>query len=384
MAAVVIATASTLQAAIGGTVLRRAVGYPAPLDNERDLWRYLFLSPISCLTSATLSLGGLLALGVVLLPDLVTSWVSWWIGDTVGVLVVLPLMFVIAGEPRSLWRSRAGPVALPMLLFFALFVAIFVRVSTWEHDEALLEFRLLSQAIVDKIQAGLAEQEIFLEQLERSFSRPATLSRADFHHLAKNLLQRSPTIQAVKWAPRTDFSNRVAFEEAQHADLPGFEIREVDPSGQRHRAAERDQYYPVTYVEPLKGNEHIVGFDLFSEAGPRTAINQTISTGRVSATPPIRLVQEKGDQPGILLIFPVHEGPNGPGMVSVALRMGTFVTGLVTPLRSILSVQLLDMGEDKALYSGFSPTQWCAVVQRYVRLRRASLPCRNCTDRVLP
>jgi CHASE1-domain containing sensor protein len=111
----------------------------------------------------------------------------------------------------------------------------------------------------------------------------------------------------------------------------------------------------VTYVEPLEGNEHIVGFDLFSEAGRRTAINQTISTGRVSATPPIRLVQEKGDQPGILLIFPVHEGPNGPGVVSVALRMGTFVTGIVTPLLSILSVQLLDMGEDKALYSGFSP-----------------------------
>src|SRR5271168_2031523 len=128
-AAFVIAAASTLQAAIGGTVLRRAVGYPAPLDNERDLWRFLFLSPVSCLTSATLSLGGLLALGVVLLPDLVTSWVSWWIGDTVGVLVVLPLMFVIAGEPRTLWRSRAGPVALPMLLFFALFVAIFARVS---------------------------------------------------------------------------------------------------------------------------------------------------------------------------------------------------------------------------------------------------------------
>ena len=178
-----------LQAAIGGTVLRRAVGYPAPLDNGRDLSRFLFLSPVSCLTSATLSLGGLSALGVVLLPDLVTSWVSWWIGDTLGVLVVLPLMFVIAGEPRSLWRSRAGPVALPMLLFFALFVAIFVRVSTWEHDEALLEFRLLSQEIDDKIHAGLAEQEIFLEQLERSFSRPAPLSRADFQHLAKNLLR---------------------------------------------------------------------------------------------------------------------------------------------------------------------------------------------------
>jgi len=59
-AAAVIASASALQAAIGGVVLRRAVGYPAPLDNGRDLWRFLSLSPICCLTSATLSLGGLL------------------------------------------------------------------------------------------------------------------------------------------------------------------------------------------------------------------------------------------------------------------------------------------------------------------------------------
>ena len=353
-AAAVIASASALQAAISGTVLRRAVGYPAPLDNGRDLWRFLILSPVCCLTSATLSLGGLLALGAVAPPGLVTNWISWWIGDTLGVLVVLPLMFVIAGEPRHLWRSRAGPLAVPMLLFFALFVTIFVRVRTWEHDEALLEFRLLSQQIVDKIHAGLTEQEIFLEQLERSFSQPATLSRADFQHLAKNLLRRFPTIQAVKWAPRIEFSKRLAFEEAQHADLPGFEIVELGSSGQRRRAAERDQYYPVTYVEPLKGNEHIVGFDLFSEAGRRTAIEQAIDTGTVTTTPPIRLVQENGDQPGILLIFPVHEGSNGPGVVSVALRMGTFVSGIVAAAGSILNVRLVDVGQNKPLYSGLA------------------------------
>src|SRR5215472_2414321 len=117
VAAVVIAAASMLQAAIGGTILRRAVGYPAPLDNGRDLSRFLFVSPVFCLTSATLSLGILSVLGVVQRPDLSANWVSWWIGDTVGVLVVFPLMLVLAGEPRSLWRSRAKPVALPMLLF---------------------------------------------------------------------------------------------------------------------------------------------------------------------------------------------------------------------------------------------------------------------------
>ena len=157
-----------------------------------------------------------------------------------------------------------------MILFFALFVAIFVRVSTWERDQALLEFRLLSREVVDKINAGLAEQQVFLEQLERAFTRPAPVSRADFQHIVKNLLRRFSTIQAVIWAPRIDLSQRAAFEAAQQADLPGFEIRELDAAGQRRRAKERDRYYPVTYVEPLAGNQQIVGFDLFprSVAGP--------------------------------------------------------------------------------------------------------------------
>ena len=200
-AAVIIAAASTLQAAIGGAILRRAIGYPAPLDNGRDISRFLLLSPVSCLTSATLSLAGLSVLGAVARPDLATSWISWWIGDTLGVLVVLPLMLVIVGEPRTLWRSRALPVAVPMLLFCALFTAIFVRVSKWEHDEGLLDFRLLSRQVVDEVHTGLEEEDVFLEQLERSFTGPAPLSRSDFHHLAQNLLQRVPTIQAVKWAP---------------------------------------------------------------------------------------------------------------------------------------------------------------------------------------
>jgi signal transduction histidine kinase/CheY-like chemotaxis protein/integral membrane sensor domain MASE1 len=353
-AAFVIAVASVLQAALGGTVLRRAVGCPAPLDNGRDLSRFLLLTPVFCLTSATLSMSGLSAIGEVKWSDLATSWISWWTGDTLGVLLVLPVMLVIAGEPRSLWRSRALPVALPMLLFFVLFVAIFARVSKWEQDEALLEVRLLSQEVVDKIHSGLAEQEIFLEQLERSFSLPIVVSRADFRHLAQNLLQRFSTIQAVKWAPRTDFLERAGFERAQQAELPGFEIREVDTSGQRRRAGERALYYPVTYVEPMMGNEHIVGFDLASEPGRKYALEEAINTGSVTATPPILLLQEQGEQAGMLIMFAVNDGPNGAGVVSVALRMGTFMAELLAPVASMMSVRLVDIGPDKPLYSDFS------------------------------
>jgi PAS domain S-box-containing protein len=126
-----IAIASTLQAAIGGTVLRRFIGYPALLDAPQDLIFFLALSPVVCLTSATISIASLWTLGVVQSPGLVSNWLSWWAGDTLGLLVTFPLMLVLLGEPQSLWHYRRRFVAIPMLLSFGFFVIIFVSFQSW-------------------------------------------------------------------------------------------------------------------------------------------------------------------------------------------------------------------------------------------------------------
>jgi hypothetical protein len=66
-------------------------------------------------------LGGLLALGVVLLPDLVTSWVSWWIGDTVISLALLTaavaayrvadIFLVMSSMPATSLAPQSNPGA---------------------------------------------------------------------------------------------------------------------------------------------------------------------------------------------------------------------------------------------------------------------------------
>lgn len=130
-AAFSIAAASTLQAAIGGAVLRRFIGYPAALDTPRDIVLFLILSPAVCLTSATISIISLWALNVIQTPVLATNWLSWWVGDALGMLVTLPIMLVFFGEPQPLWRYRTLYVALPMLLSFGLFIIIFVSFHSW-------------------------------------------------------------------------------------------------------------------------------------------------------------------------------------------------------------------------------------------------------------
>ena len=109
--------------------MRRLVGKTSAFDNPHDVFLFLLLTPIICVTSASLSLGGLWSLGLVPFVDLPINWLTWWVGDTLGVLVVVPLLQVFASEPRPLWRSRILFVALPMLVCLGVFIVIFIRVS---------------------------------------------------------------------------------------------------------------------------------------------------------------------------------------------------------------------------------------------------------------
>ena len=339
-----IALASALQAGVGGAVLRKVIGYPAPLDNPRHVISFVLLSPLICLTSATISTFSMLALGVIGPGELATNWLTWWVGDSLGVLVATPLVLVVIGEPRSLWRLRVWYVAVPMIICFAVFVAIFTRVRSWEEGETLTQFRLRSQQLTDAVSAALGQQTLFLEQLSTSFAhRSSRVSRDDFHGLVQPLLQRFPAIQAVEWAPRISADQRRAFETEQRSYAPAFAIRERSPSGQMEPADDRRQYYPVTYIEPSAGNKLAEGFDLASNANRRQAIDASLARGVAAATGPTRLVQETGAEAGVVLICAVSSGPSGPGVVLVVLRMDSFVRSLVRPFESVLGVRLVDV-----------------------------------------
>ena len=349
--AVVIAMASTAQAAVGGWALRKLIDHPAALDNVRDLGKFLLAAPVLCLTSATLSHIGMAAFGVIDTSEVASSWLSWWIGDTLGVLLFLPLVMVTAGKPHALWRGRARSVAIPMLLFFALFVAIFVRTREWERDQTLAGFQLLSQGFADKLQFQMEAQEDFLRQLSAFWNGPSRLLPKDFTKLTSHLLQRFPAIQAVEWAPEVRREARDGFVASQQENDPSFAIREHDKVGGTRQADDRTEFYPVTYVEPLQGNEAAVGFDLASDPERRATILRTIATGTVAATAPIRLIQRPEDLKGILLILSVPGGPNGVGVLLIVLHMDKFIAATLGPASQQLGVEFVDQAAGAPLFN---------------------------------
>ncbi|MGE0399489.1 MAG: MASE1 domain-containing protein, partial [Kofleriaceae bacterium] len=96
----------TLQAALAALLIRKAIGSLA-LERGRDVALfYLLAGPVACLVAATWGAFVLYGAGELSPDNLAYTWLTWWVGDTVGVMLVAPIVLVAVGEPRAMWRRR--------------------------------------------------------------------------------------------------------------------------------------------------------------------------------------------------------------------------------------------------------------------------------------
>src|SRR5262249_4821804 len=74
-----IAVGATLQALTGAHLIRRFVGFPTALTEERTIGKFLALGgPVSCTVNASISITSLLATRAITLPQYPFSWSTWW------------------------------------------------------------------------------------------------------------------------------------------------------------------------------------------------------------------------------------------------------------------------------------------------------------------
>lgn len=347
---------AAVQAWVGAALIRRLVGFPCNLDNARDVLAFLCLGgPVSCLFNATLGSGLLWTFGVIASEQLLYSAWTWWVGDSIGVMIVTPLLLILWGQPRSLWRARQRTLGLPLLLTLALVIVIFMRTSSWESAQLQQNFETRAHAVAERLQTTLAQDLSILQALERLYASQPQVQRDQFRIFVHHALQNVPGIQALTWTPRVQHAERAAFEKATQQLFPSFRIFQLTTDGQRAAAPAAADYYPVHFIEPRAGNEAALGFDTASNPIAAVAQTQARNTGRASATAPLTLVQEHGTQRGVVIYQPVYLGGTVPpteaarhhalrGYVSVVFRMDDLVQQALEPvLSATLRLQIDDI-----------------------------------------
>jgi PAS domain S-box-containing protein len=122
VAAAATAAGNTIAPIVAVLVLR-LVGFRAELDRVRDVVSLLVVAPLTMSVSATIGATTLLLSDQISAADYWQAWSVWWAGDSMGVLVVAPLLLVIWNQAHGRYRS---PRRLELLELFGLLCVLIV------------------------------------------------------------------------------------------------------------------------------------------------------------------------------------------------------------------------------------------------------------------
>ncbi len=101
--------------------------------------------------------------------------------------------------------------------------------------------------------------------------------------------------------------------------------RRERPAFKPYPAHTRNEYFPITYIEPVRINKQAVGLDMSHETNRYSAAVKARDTGEPQITGPITLVQDAEKTPGFLFYVPFYSKDN---LKSVEARRKNF-NGLV-------------------------------------------------------
>lgn len=316
------------QALVGAALARRLIGFPNSLDAPRSITLLLFVvAPVSALVNSTLSVPLLVSLDAIPASEGLSSWMHWWLGDTLGILLATPLMFVFFGRPREIWRSRRIAITLPLLATCLLNALVFSAIRSGEEERIKGQFNREAEGLASLLDKRLSAQIEILFATERFAALSNDFSREDFRAFVKPILARHEGSFNFTWNPLITDSERRAFEAQSSAELGApYRITQRDDSSPTRTApaAAKAEYFPILFVEPIESNRAVLGLDPTSIGAGARAIGLSWAQGVPVASEPFTLTQERAGQLGVVIYHVVvrDRAERGlAGIVSNAFRM---------------------------------------------------------------
>jgi len=216
----------------------------------------------------------------------------------------------------SLGTRLQASIMLTIIFGVALSIGAFFFGRSLEHNKTMSNFLQAAKTRTATLAGGIESKLHTLITIRSLYAASMEVDRLEFRRFVEMALSIHIGIQALEWIPRVPDDQRAAYEKAAQQDgLLDFQITERTSQGVMERAKQREEYFPVYFVEPLKGNEAAVGFDLASNPTRIEALKRSRDTGKMLSTARITLVQETGKQSGFLVFMPVYGRGESPETV---------------------------------------------------------------------
>ncbi len=226
--------------------------------------------------------------------------------------LILIIYYLNKGSPDESGKLNSvgiGTLVVIVLVGFSLSFALFWGINQQATYDLEAKFKQTAadqeRLITDRLSSDLQD----LKSIGNLLAAEQSVSRAGFHIFTSTAL-KGGGIQALEWIPRVPTASRADFErQAQESGLADFQILEQDANQNLARAGERAEYFPIFYVEPLPGNEALLGVDLAADPTSRSALEKARDYGTLTTSERVTLGSGLSEKTAYLVIAAIYSGP---------------------------------------------------------------------------
>lgn len=359
-----IAFGATLQAGVGAMLLRHWLGHPLYPKTRSHAFFVIGLVGIAVnLISANIGVASLSYLNPQYsIANHWTNMVFWWLGDSLGVMLITPVLLVLIQPWLSEYHHRArswSALVSSTVLIFSVALTTYLYTKNNKHNATLVADRE-AQVIENILQRHLGRTLLAVYDLAAVISKNPNLSLTEFKFAAAQLRRQHPFIRALSWNVYTTPS-QVGVLNQTLATLYG---EDVQTKGNPLQAD--DPLVVVTYILPQESNKGALGFNVYSREDRKKALDAAIATNTPQASNILQLVQTQQDQPAYLLFTPVYTSLHTDkhstklgGFATIVVDARTIVEEAITQSGAeMLNIALYEQGKSQPFYQNraFSKT----------------------------
>jgi len=193
-------TGGTLFAYAGMKLITKHTSYPSDLILDKDIVLFLLLGgPLSCLIPASIGITAMLFAGIISPNEVPLNWLSWWVGDTIGVLIFTPIMLTIFTTNSMLWKRRWLTFSLPLIASFIFVVFFFFHVLNLEEKRNQQLFLDSSLNVSHKLNDNFLQQSRFIRSIYNFYISSESVKENEFNHFTQSYLDDLPIINSISF-----------------------------------------------------------------------------------------------------------------------------------------------------------------------------------------
>ncbi len=257
-------------------------GYRRSPSTGRDILYFISLTGFSSLISPSIAVTSLRLTESIPWKSMTSLWLTWWVGDYAGILILTPLLMMII----LAWRQKnvLEPTVFPITTVW-LGLSLVVSYVVWQNQNFAANQRLLQDTheIARQFQRSSERAVERVQAVEGLLLAAQKVRRDDFRKFIIRLAENDQTPRLIQWMPRLSLADRQEFETGARQDgVPGYAIFEWSALGEKIPAGNRAEYFPILYSEPSRRDQSELGLDIAANPNILPVLNRARDSGRIT------------------------------------------------------------------------------------------------------